>query len=630
MKKVIAILLCFILLLSFSMAASASDGDPNIDGGGGGTESGTGTNKWIPGDDGVRVTIVRESDKYAVTSPVDFGNRNPRDINMYFGLHNKLYYQSNGLTVVTSSHPGIIPATPMPTVVSSGGGVNIAAVKKYFSDEGNLRGMCGQIDFDFEKLTESGNYVIMLEPLVYITYNGIRFCMTATEAALYNRMTSGDLRAKLGNITSQNLPLAMFLEKPDLGFPSWGGATSGIRSDSEIISSLGIGTVRFKGGACCNHRLDCPCITDPDNPNECECKKEHPNEPCGPDNPNCHCVPEDDPDNPAEGTKYYGYHTDTDVITTIEVKDTEGGKSGISPDDNAQIVFNIDGDTYSKPFVTPPLESTEVWVKWHTPSRAKRISISVTTSKGVVLTPTVIANVTELTEDTPPDPQPTDLHPNFKNPEISYSDDVYELKWGEWIPKWHENLVWESDLNYVDAGDHGYWEDNGEYVDHGWWVYTWKSYSASAENETKVTPAKEVPTAVDHGYGKYTMKSGYGVSINVIARVYTDDKFSNITGAQNVLATFPEFNYKSYNRVMVPWSGNNISYSKFDLAFNKYSFKGANSHYTPIWFPDGMQYAPKTQAIDIWTPAGMLKVSGSGSVGIDGDCYDDWNIRPVK
>ncbi|MEG0655356.1 MAG: hypothetical protein RR463_09975 [Hydrogenoanaerobacterium sp.] len=48
------------------MAASASDGDPNIDGGGGGTESGTGTNKWIPGDDGVRVTIVRESDKYAV------------------------------------------------------------------------------------------------------------------------------------------------------------------------------------------------------------------------------------------------------------------------------------------------------------------------------------------------------------------------------------------------------------------------------------------------------------------------------------------------------------------------------------------------------------------------------------
>ncbi|MEG2372739.1 MAG: hypothetical protein RSB36_08175, partial [Hydrogenoanaerobacterium sp.] len=334
------------------------------------------------------------------------------------------------------------PATPMPTVVSSGGGVNIAAVKKYFSHELNIKNICAKTGFDFEKLTESGNYVIMLEPLVYITYNGIRFCMTATEAALYNRMTSGDLRAKLGNITSQNLPLAMFLEKPDLGFPSWGGATSGIRSDSEIISSLGIGTVRFKGGACCNHRLDCPCITDPDNPNECECKKEHPNEPCGPDNPNCHCVPEDDPDNPAEGTKYYGYHTDTDVITTIEVKDTEGGKSGISPDDNAQIVFNIDGDTYSKPFVTPPLESTEVWVKWHTPSRAKRISISVTTSKGVVLTPTVIANVTELTEDTPPDPQPTDLHPNFKNPEISYSDDVYELKWGEWIPKWHENWVW--------------------------------------------------------------------------------------------------------------------------------------------------------------------------------------------
>ncbi|MEG0595028.1 MAG: hypothetical protein RR514_07405, partial [Christensenella sp.] len=484
MKKVIAILLCFILLLSFSMAASASDGDPNIDGGGGGTESGTGTNKWIPGDDGVRVTIVRESDKYAVTSPVDFTNKK-QTVAFYFGLINKLDYIS-GFSLTPKSgaaYHGVTPATPMPTVVSSGGGVNIAAVKKYFGMEGTIRDVCVKTGFDFEKLTESGNYVIMLEPLVYITYNGIRFCMTATEAALYNRMTSGDLRAKLGNITSQNLPLAMFLEKPDLGFPSWGGATSGIRSDSEIISSLGIGTVRFKGGACCNHRLDCPCITDPNNPNECECKKEHPNEPCGPDNPNCHCVPEDDPDNPAEGTKYYGYHTDTDVITTIEVKDTEGGKSGISPDDNAHIVFNIDGDTYSKPFVTPPLESTEVWVKWHTPSRAKRISISVTTSKGVVLTPTVIANVTELIEDTPPDPNSRDTNKGYKVPSLPNDDGVTRTTWGEWIPKWHENWVWVSEMNYVDAGcddscsdgctmEHGYWEDNGEYVDQGWWVYT--------------------------------------------------------------------------------------------------------------------------------------------------------------
>lgn len=641
MKKVFSFLLCLVLLWSLIPSVYASDGDPNIDGGGGGTEDGTGTNKWTPGDDGVRVTIVRESIHAAVTMPVDFSNKNSANIAVHFGAKSKLQYSAGiGLDSSTLKYRSFAATTPIPTVVSAGGGGNIATLKKYFSDEGNLRGMCNQIGFDFDKLT-GGEYVIMLEPLVYISYNGIRFCMTATEAALYDRMTSGDLRSKLGNITHQNLPLAMFLEKPDIGFPAWGGATSGIRSNEEIISQLGIGTVRFSPDACCAHTLDCPCITDEQHPNDCECKETHPGEECSPDTPGCDCVPELDHDDPDGGTKYYDYHTDIDVITTIEVKDTQGEKSGISPDDNAYIRFDIDGDIISKPFVTPPLDSTQVWVRWHTPGTAKRIKISVTTSHGVVLTPTVIANVSELVEDTPPDPDSRDTNKGFRVPRVPQNTEVTRLTWGEWIPKWHENWVWVSNMVFVGSGhdggcaddcgsSHGHWEDHGQYEDHGWWVYTWKEYYASASIKSTVTPAKEVPTAIDHGYGNYTMKSGYGVNMLAKAMVQTSGKYSDCTEAQNTLATFPEFDYETYNRVMVPWSGNGLRYSEFTLAKNKYSFKGANSHYTPIWFPDGMDYTPQVQAIDIWTPAGMLSVSDAGdSIAIQGDCYDDWNIRPV-
>ena len=62
--------------------------------------------------------------------------------------------------------------------------------------------------------------------------------MTATEAALYNQMSGGTLRSKMPSLTHQNLPLSIFLETPDLGYPAWGGTTSGKVSDSDIASML--------------------------------------------------------------------------------------------------------------------------------------------------------------------------------------------------------------------------------------------------------------------------------------------------------------------------------------------------------------------------------------------------------
>ena len=69
--------------------------------------------------------------------------------------------------------------------------------------------------------------------------------MTATEAALYDQVVNGNLRYWMGSLTHKNLPLAIFLEEADLGYPAWSGSTNSKVSNDQILSSLGIGIVRF-------------------------------------------------------------------------------------------------------------------------------------------------------------------------------------------------------------------------------------------------------------------------------------------------------------------------------------------------------------------------------------------------
>lgn len=85
-----------------------------------------------------------------------------------------------------------------------------------------------------------------MEPVAYFTFQGVMIATTATEAAIYDQQLSGGLRKKMVSLTHKNLPLSMFLETADLGFPAWGGSRSTAASDADIISSLGLGIVRFK------------------------------------------------------------------------------------------------------------------------------------------------------------------------------------------------------------------------------------------------------------------------------------------------------------------------------------------------------------------------------------------------
>ena len=237
--------LLFLCSLLFSIPAYAI-GDGNIDGGGGGMGQGSSQNKWSPGMDGVRVTVVKAEDGAPVTTPIDLTNKKP-NVRYSFGKVSKISYtRGTVLTVDTGVYEYVNPAQALPKIISSEslGASSIEEIKSYFTDEQVLRSIAGLTGMDFDTMVD-GEYKLLIEPIGYYTFQGVFIATTATEAALYDEQLGGGLRSKMVSFSHQNLPLAIFLETPDLGYPAWGGSTSSPASNSNIKSSLGIGIVRF-------------------------------------------------------------------------------------------------------------------------------------------------------------------------------------------------------------------------------------------------------------------------------------------------------------------------------------------------------------------------------------------------
>lgn len=166
MKKIISALLCLTMFFSVAMTAFA-DGNPNIDGGGGDMGQGTGQNSWTPGRDGVRITVIRDSDNSPVSPSIDFANGSNSDIKIHFGSISKIAYKSIGLTPHSGAYHSIKPSTAIPRIVSSSGGNNIAAIRNYFCREGTIRDVAKATGFDYDKLV-GGDYKLLLEPMAFV------------------------------------------------------------------------------------------------------------------------------------------------------------------------------------------------------------------------------------------------------------------------------------------------------------------------------------------------------------------------------------------------------------------------------------------------------------------------------
>ena len=563
MKRIFAFFLSLLLILGICPMSALADtgGSGNVDGGGGSMGQGTSQNSWNPGMDGVRVTVIYSETQKPASASIDLTSKTPA-IKIHFGKVSKIQYRDgSSISPTTSSYVYYNPAITMPRIISTGSSkASIEAIKKYFCDEIIVRYIAELTGISYDDLI-TGKYKLLLEPIAYFKHNGVMYAMTAHEAALYDNQTGGALRRTMTSLTHKNLPLAMYLEYSDLGFAAYSGPTNKTCSNDTIIAYLGMGIVRF----------------------------------------------EEQPPEQPEPTDYdYEYRVDTDVITPV----TLYAGSEINPDGPATVTFTIKGSTYRmNNIVIPEGDSQLAWVKWHTPSEPQDITITVRTNRGTLSQTTIKAKVVDLSGNDPPDPKATDTAGSWRPSSIPSREEKSYAAWSVWWAQWHPYWVWHS------TGD-----DDGYWVDEGWYDFFRDNYSASMTATTRIEPDEKVPTAAGD-----TMKSGYGVSNTVTATVSTSAPMSHYTYGQTAVSYFPEFNYTTYWRLLDRLSSGKTA--RFQFAENIYSTYKQRVHFSPVWFPDG-SYTVNTHVMDIWTPAGMLCANLTDSVTISGSLYDDWHIAP--
>ena len=107
MKRLFNLFLAVVMIFSFTCiqvyAANGTGGSGNIDGGGGSMGDATSHGSWNPGNEGVRVTVVRASDHAVVTTPFDLTNKTPSAGIYHFGKVSKIQY-NNGNVIMSEKY----------------------------------------------------------------------------------------------------------------------------------------------------------------------------------------------------------------------------------------------------------------------------------------------------------------------------------------------------------------------------------------------------------------------------------------------------------------------------------------------------------------------------------------------
>lgn len=520
-----------------------------------------------------------------------------------------------------------------------------------------------------------GKYKIAFEPVAYFRYNGQNWAMSATECGLLNKymknyFTAGwnstnNLRALLGPLTHSNLPRSAFLENKDLGIPVYSPSSSdyyngnsSYNSDICIIRCMGIGVLSAEeppdddigeeSTSSAEYHTDTDVYTSfyainvgdvpfigessfsiydsgGETPRKYEQLKEE-------NKKLIHAT------GSQSGVTYYYAYTSTELETVYAdddekidvfidnpayVPDEDGEMPYVSPyvrlgsfkhGDEMRLsntfkgtvsykIKTTSGSTIKSGTVniTCPAGGEEAmgWIKWHTPRREQSVVITLESKRDTLILLDengdqcekliINADIAKVKESTPPDPQVSDTRPS-------------------WQKIYSQSSVQDRISEYVSNNS--------------------LTYSVSMSAEATISPSDYCKTATySESNGKYTMKSGYGIQINVDTHLSGDTQYC--TGSQTANVLFPEFNYNRhnttlYNRLLEKVNGS------FVFKKNKYSTYNDRVHFTPIWFPDKKNYTVYVEVFDVWCPAGQLSVRLTDQIYINGNVYDDWHIAPVK
>ena len=104
------------------------------------------------------------------------------------------------------------------------------------------------------------------------------------------------------------------------------------------------------------------------------------------------------------------------------------------------------------------------------------------TNRGTLSQTTIKAKVVDLSGNDPPDPKATDTAGSWRPSSVPSREEKSYAAWSVWWAQWHPYWVWHS------TGD-----DDGYWVDEGWYDFFRDNYSASMTATTRIEPDEKVP-----------------------------------------------------------------------------------------------------------------------------------------
>ncbi|MEG3006737.1 MAG: C-type lectin domain-containing protein [Oscillospiraceae bacterium] len=236
---------------------------------------------------------------------------------------------------------------------------------------------------------------------------------------------------------------------------------------------------------------------------------------------------------------------------------------------------------------SPTGASTRAYVKYHIPDIDGQVTVEITSNNPSLIfeTEKIIGTVAKLSESTPPNPKMRDEKGSFIAVPSPIGKNETHHKW--------------ISYSYV----------NGEFFE--------QENTATLSSTLSIKKDVQVPDNMPIN----NIKSGYPINVQVQSRYVSNDM---ITAPQTIVSYYPEFKYKSYNRILhLDKTISDIAY--YQLAKNPYSQTDAKVHFLPLWYPDS-GYKVYVEMRDCWTPIGELKQSLTDNINIKGSIYDDWYV----